>query len=240
MLRGVIGGACAVKGRLDGSIPRAGELDPNSVARALSLISRPTTHVPSEIVPRPPTLCPGCPHANMFDTLRDAIQDHPGARVFSDIGCYTLGALPPYTAIDTCVCMGASVGMAKGAADAGFHPVVAVIGDSTFLHSGTTPLLDAVTANTPMTLVILDNKTVGMTGGQPTIRPSSELEGLVRGLGVPEAHLHVLEAHPRNVAANTEVLRREVDHHGLSVIIAVRECIETAKRSKQERATTSG
>jgi indolepyruvate ferredoxin oxidoreductase alpha subunit len=87
-----------------------------------------------------------------------------------------------------------------------------------------------------MTLVILDNKTVGMTGGQPTIRPSSELEGLVRGLGVPDEHLHVLEAHPRHTAANTEVLKREVAHHGLSVIIAVRECIETVKRSKQEKA----
>jgi indolepyruvate ferredoxin oxidoreductase alpha subunit len=86
--------------------------------------------------------------------------------------------------------MGASVGMARGAADAGYHPVVAVIGDSTFLHSGVTPLMDAVAADTPMTLIILDNKTVAMTGGQPTIRTSSELEALVRGLGVPSGHLH--------------------------------------------------
>ena len=90
-----------------------------------------------------------------------------------------------------------------------------------------------------MTLLILDNKTVGMTGGQPTIRPSSELEGLVRGLGVPDAHLHVLEAHPRNTAANTEILKREIQHRGISVIIAVRECIETAKRSKQEKAAAA-
>jgi hypothetical protein len=130
-------------------------------------------------------------------------------------------------------------GMAKGAADAGFHPVVAVIGDSTFLHSGVTPLLDAVASDTPMTLLILDNKTVGMTGGQPTFRRSSELEGIVRGIGINPDHFHVLEAHPRHLAENTEVLRREVNHRGLSVIIAVRECIETAKRSKQDKTAQS-
>jgi indolepyruvate ferredoxin oxidoreductase alpha subunit len=90
-----------------------------------------------------------------------------------------------------------------------------------------------------MTLVILDNKTVAMTGGQPTIRSSSDLEALVRGLGPPAAHMHVLEVHPRRMAENTEILRREVDHRGLSVIIAVRECVETAKRSKQEKAAAS-
>jgi indolepyruvate ferredoxin oxidoreductase alpha subunit len=90
-----------------------------------------------------------------------------------------------------------------------------------------------------MTLVILDNKTVAMTGGQPTIRSSSDLEALVRGLGLTAAHMHVLEVHPRRMAENTEILRREVDHRGLSVIIAVRECVETAKRSKQEKAAAS-
>jgi indolepyruvate ferredoxin oxidoreductase alpha subunit len=85
-----------------------------------------------------------------------------------------------------------------------------------------------------MTLIILDNKTVAMTGGQPTLRSSSELEAVVRGLGVPPAHLHVVEAHPRRMAENTEILRREVNHRGLSVVIGVRECIETAKRTKQE------
>jgi indolepyruvate ferredoxin oxidoreductase, alpha subunit len=240
-LRGIVPPPVEIQGRQSGHVPPDGELNPDIVRAALGLPARRGTNLITMQIPeRPPQLCAGCPHSDSFGSLTDAIREFPNAIVTSDIGCYTLGALPPYNAIDTCVCMGASVGMAKGAADAGFHPVVAVIGDSTFLHSGTTPLLDAVTANTPMTLVILDNKTVGMTGGQPTIRPSSELEGLVRGLGVPEAHLHVLDAHPRNVAANTEVLKREVEHHGLSVIIAVRECIETAKRGKQDRAATSG
>jgi indolepyruvate ferredoxin oxidoreductase alpha subunit len=184
-------------------------------------------------------LCAGCPHGDSFHSITDALASFPDAIVTADIGCSTLGALPPYNAIQTCVCMGASVGMAKGAADAGYHPVVAVIGDSTFLHSGVTPLMDAVAADTPMTLLILDNKTVAMTGGQPTIRTSSELEALVRGLGVPPDHLHVVEAHPRRMAENTAILRREVEHRGLSVIIGVRECIETAKRSKQERSAVS-
>ena len=93
----------------------------------------------------------------MFDYLRDAIEGHPGARVFSDIGCYTLGALPPYEAIHSCVDMGASITMAKGAAEAGVRPAVAVIGDSTFTHSGMTGLLDVVEDRSPVTVMILDN-----------------------------------------------------------------------------------
>jgi indolepyruvate ferredoxin oxidoreductase alpha subunit len=195
----------------------------------------PGLHLPA----RPPQLCAGCPHSDSFHAITGAIAGFPDAVVTADIGCYTLGALPPYTAIESCVCMGASVGMARGAADAGLHPVVAVIGDSTFLHSGVTPLMDAIAADTPMTLLILDNKTVAMTGGQPTIRPSSGLESLVRGLGVPDDHLHVLDAHPRHTAANTEVMRRAFEHRGLSVIIAVRECIETAKRGRQIKVDTT-
>lgn len=239
-LGGIVPPPVEIQGRLSGHVPPDGELNPDIVRAALGQPARRGLTLPGLDLPgRPPQLCAGCPHSDSFHSVTDAIREFPDAVVTSDIGCYTLGALPPYNAIDTCVCMGASVGMAKGAADAGFHPVVAVIGDSTFLHSGMTPLLDAVTADTPMTLLILDNKTVGMTGGQPTIRPSSELEGLVRGLGVPEDHLHVLEAHPRNTAANTEILKREVHHRGISVIIAVRECIETAKRSKREKAAAA-
>jgi len=106
----------------------------------------------------------------MFDFLRDALPDYPGARVFSDIGCYTLGALPPYEAIHSCVDMGASLSMAKGAAEAGVHPSIAVIGDSTFTHSGLTGLLDIVEDRSPVTVIISDNMTTGMTGGQPAQR----------------------------------------------------------------------
>ncbi|MEI6669111.1 MAG: thiamine pyrophosphate-dependent enzyme [Acidobacteriota bacterium] len=236
-LRGIVAPSFEIQGRESGHVPPDGELNPDIVRASLGLPVRQGLAIESlKLPPRPPQLCAGCPHGDSFHAVTAALAGFPDAVVTSDIGCYTLGALPPYNAIQSCVCMGASIGMAKGAAEAGMHPVVAVIGDSTFLHSGMTPLLDAVTQDTPMTLLILDNKTVGMTGGQPTIRPSSELEGLVRALGVPDGHLHVVEAHPRHDARNTDLLRRELEHRGLSVIIAVRECLETIKRSKQEQA----
>ncbi|MEZ5331198.1 MAG: thiamine pyrophosphate-dependent enzyme [Thermoanaerobaculia bacterium] len=132
--------------------------------------------------------------------------------------------------------MGASVGMAKGAADAGLRPVVAVIGDSTFLHSGITPLLDAVVADTDMTLLILDNEAVGMTGAQDTVLPASRLESVLHGLGVGAAHLHVLASHPRRVEEMAAVLRREIEHPGLSVVVSVRECLEHARKTaRRER-----
>ena len=140
----------------------------------------------------------------------------------SDIGCYTLAALPPLEAVESCVCMGASIGMAKGASDAGLRPAVAVIGDSTFLHSGVTPLMDAVAADTDMTVVILDNEVVAMTGAQPTLLPSSRLPPLLLGLGVDPDHCHVIDAHPRRTTQNAAVIRRELEHPGLSVIVAVR------------------
>jgi indolepyruvate ferredoxin oxidoreductase alpha subunit len=240
-LRGILPPAgLEILGRESGAVPPDGELNPDIVRTSLGLPPRKSLALPGAPLPnRPPQLCAGCPHGDSFHSITDALASFPDAIVTADIGCSTLGALPPYNAIQTCVCMGASVGMAKGASDAGYHPVVAVIGDSTFLHSGVTPLMDAVAADTPMTLLILDNKTVAMTGGQPTIRTSSELEALVRGLGVPPGHLHVVEAHPRRMAENTAILRREVEHRGLSVIIGVRECIETAKRGRQEKAAAA-
>jgi indolepyruvate ferredoxin oxidoreductase alpha subunit len=124
--------------------------------------------------------------------------------------------------------------MAKGAADAGLHPALAVIGDSTFLHSGITPLMDAVAAATPMTLLILDNGTVAMTGLQATRLPGSRLEPLLLGLGVAREHLHVVEVRPRRPAALAALLRAELAHRGVSVIVAVRECVELAKAVRRE------
>ena len=108
------------------------------------------------------------PHIDTYKALNEALQDYSKGRVFSDIGCYTLGALPPYEAINSCVDMGASITMAKGAADAGLTPSVAVIGDSTFTHSGITGLLDAVNDKSNIKVIILDNSTTAMTGGQPS------------------------------------------------------------------------
>lgn len=102
----------------------------------------------------------------MYTALNDTLATYKDPKVFGDIGCYTLGWLTPFNAIDTVVDMGASISMAKGAADAGQHPSVAIIGDSTFTHSGMTPLLDAVNENSSIVVVISDNLTTGMTGGQ--------------------------------------------------------------------------
>ncbi len=232
-LRGLLPQAVAIEGKLSGRLREDGELTPDAVRQALLLPPRPVKHfLAGPLPPRPPQLCSGCPHADIFHAIQIARKTYPETAITSDIGCYTLGALPPYSAIESCLCMGASVSMAKGAADAGLHPVVAVIGDSTFLHSGITPLIDAVAANANMTLIILDNAAVAMTGGQPQLLPSSRLEKIVLGLGVEPEHLKIITALPRETQKNSETLLAEMNYRGLSVLIAVRECVETAKKKK--------
>jgi indolepyruvate ferredoxin oxidoreductase alpha subunit len=235
-LRGLVPPPVEIRGKESGEVPPDGELNPDIVRKALGLGERKGLEAPGvRLAGRPPQLCQGCPHADTYNAIKKALADYAPTMVTSDIGCYTLGALPPYSVIETCVCMGASVGLAKGAADAGFHPVLAVIGDSTFLHSGVTPLMDAAAANTNMTLLILDNEGVAMTGGQPTILPSSRLEPLILGLGVDPQHFHILDAHRKNTEKNAAVIRGEIEHRGLSVIVAARSCLELAKkRAKKE------
>ncbi len=234
MLRGIVPPDVEILGRESGGVPPDGELTPDIVRRAFGLRERRGQEIPGLSLPnRPPQLCAGCPHADSFDAIKLAIASFQSPVVTSDIGCYTLGALPPYNAVESCVCMGASIGMAKGAADAGLKPAIALIGDSTFLHSGVTPLMDAAAADTDMTLIILDNETTAMTGGQPTILPRTRIEPLVLGLGIDPAHCHVITAHHKDTEKNREIIRKEVEHPGLSVIIAVRECIETIKVKKQ-------
>jgi indolepyruvate ferredoxin oxidoreductase alpha subunit len=234
-LRGIIPPRIEINGRMDESLPESGDLTPSIVRGALGLEIPESIEIKGLRLPtRPPQLCSGCPHRDSYDAISKAVSSYEQAMVTSDIGCYTLGALPPYSAIETCLCMGASIGIAKGAAEAGFHPVVAVIGDSTFLHSGVTPLMDAVSANVDMTLVILDNETVAMTGTQPTILPHTRLKDILLGVGVPEEHVHVFYAHPKKVDEHAEVIAREIEHKGLSVIVMVRECLESARRKKQE------
>ncbi|MHC4473842.1 MAG: thiamine pyrophosphate-dependent enzyme, partial [Planctomycetota bacterium] len=181
-------GRMKVRGRFDGTVPRTGELTPDLVRAALHRTGHEVPEPVGPLAPRPPALCSGCPHSDALESLKAAMAGQANGRAFADIGCYTLGALPPYEAIHSCVDMGASVAMAIGAARAGLHPSVAVIGDSTFMHSGLTPLVDAALEDTPMTLLILDNSTVGMTGGQPTAASGDVLVRTVIGLGVPEEH----------------------------------------------------
>ncbi len=223
----------AVLGKTSGTLPASGELTPDIVRRALGrgpLPSLPASGLP--LADRPPQLCVGCPHADTFKALNKALEGYAGSNVFGDIGCYTLGALPPYTAIHSCVCMGASIGMARGASDVGLHPAVSVIGDSTFAHSGITPLLGAARANTDMTVIILDNATTAMTGGQPTYGSGVGLLRLIEGLGVAKAHIRTIEPLPKNHERNVQVIKEEIDHRGLSVVVAVRECVQEQRKRR--------
>ncbi|HML23248.1 MAG TPA: indolepyruvate ferredoxin oxidoreductase subunit alpha [Aggregatilinea sp.] len=221
-----------VHGRLDGTLPRAGELNPERVAKALGHQIEAAYAVPEVVVDRPPQLCQGCPHADTYRALNTALEPYAKGRVFADIGCYTLGALPPFESINTCVEMGASITMAKGAADAGLTPTVAVIGDSTFSHSGMTGLLDAVQAHAPVTVIILDNETTAMTGGQDS-PANGVLEQIVSGLGVAQEHVRVITPLPRQHEVNADVIAQELAYEDVSVIIARRECLETARRRKR-------
>jgi indolepyruvate ferredoxin oxidoreductase alpha subunit len=234
-LRGLFGIAGkTVRGKLSGDLPQTGELSPEAVRPALGL--KPLDRLDLggfKLAARPPQLCVGCPHADTFNALNKAMKEHEKGNVFSDIGCYTLGAYPPYRAVQTCVCMGASVSMAKGGADVGIHPSIAVIGDSTFGHSGLTPLLEAAAAGTNMTVLILDNSTVAMTGGQPSYASGERLLRMIEGLGVDREHIRVIEPLPKNLDKNTLIIKEEIDYPGLSVIVPVRECLEESKKKKR-------
>jgi indolepyruvate ferredoxin oxidoreductase alpha subunit len=235
LLRGMLQLGKPVHGRLDGTLPRDGELNPVLVARALGLQTTSGQPVPQIVKARPPRLCDGCAHTDAFMALNEALQAYGRGRVFSDIGCYTLSALEPLEAINSCVDMGASITMAIGAADAGLVPAVAAIGDSTFTHSGMTGLLDAVNNNSPITVIILDNSTTGMTGGQ-TSSAFGKVEDICRGIGVAEEHIHVLKPLRKHHEENVEIIRKELEYQGVSVIIPRRECVQTLNRKVREKA----
>ncbi len=240
LLRGMVPSSVAVKGRLTGDLPRMGELTPDSVALSLSphsLIASSSNSeasnsplpIPELVVGRPPALCQGCGHRDMYAALNEVAREHENAKIFGDIGCYTLGALSPFHAIHACVEMGASITMAKGAADAGQFPSFAVIGDSTFTHSGMTGLLDCVNSKANVVVLISDNLTTGMTGGQDSAG-TGRLEAICEGLGVEKEHVRVVVPLPKNMEEIKQVLREEVAYNGTSVVIARRECIQTLKR----------
>ena len=236
-LRGLLDTSKTVYGKLSGELPLTGELDPDKVREGLKAVcgdieclrSR-ETHAASQVtMPRPPALCQGCGHRDVYGALNEALTAYDSPKVFGDIGCYTLGFLKPFNAIDSCVDMGASITMAKGAADAGQHPAVAIIGDSTFTHSGMTGLLDAINENSPVTVIISDNLTTGMTGGQDS-QGTGKLEEICLGLGAAPEHVRTIDSLPKNHDDMVAMFRQEIDYKGLSVIISRRECIQTARR----------
>ncbi len=235
MVKGFLNTGKPVHGRLDGTLPRDGELNPAIVARALGMEVTEGMPIPEIVKNRPPSLCVGCGHRDVYTDLNEAIKEYGTGRVFADIGCYTLGALPPFNAINSTVDMGASITMAIGAADAGLVPAVAVIGDSTFTHSGMTGLLDAVNVNAPITVIISDNSTTGMTGGQDSAA-LGRIVNICKGIGVDPDHIHVLTPLKKYHEENVAVMKKELAYQGVSVIIPQRECIQTfARRKKNER-----
>ena len=207
-----------------------GEYTPAMIGRAVLGIAPPESAATPQGLPgRPPVMCAGCPHRGTFYVLKKL-----GLTVSGDIGCYTLGAVPPLSAVDTCVCMGASVsaalGMAKARGPEFNKKLVSVIGDSTFIHSGITGLIDIVYNQGANTVIILDNSITGMTGHQDnpttgkTIRGEStrqvDLALLCRAVGVE----HVQVVDPFDVKALEAAVRQETAREEPSVIIAQRPC----------------
>ena len=182
---------------------------------------------------RPPNLCPGCPHRATYYAVKQVYG--PDAIHPTDIGCYTLGLLPPISMADFLICMGSSVSSSCGFSEASDQKVVSFIGDSTFFHSGITGLVNAVHNNHKFTLVILDNGTTAMTGHQPhpgvdtaplgVERTQVSLEDVVRGCGVKDVHV----VKPFKVKKTMEAVKAAMEYDGLSVIISREICPLFAK-----------
>ena len=234
LVKGMLGAGYNVCGRLTGTLPRTGELTPDCVAAALGVEAPEILPQAKNLAARPPQLCQGCGHRDVYAALNKVAEEYPDHRIFGDIGCYTLGALPPFKALSSCVDMGASITMAKGAADAGLFPAIAVIGASPFTPSGMTGLLDAVNDKSNITVIISDNLTTGMTGGQDSAG-TNKFEAICIGLGVEPEHVRVVVPLPKNMEEITRTIREEIEYNGVSVIIPRRECIQTAARHARER-----
>ena len=213
--------------------PRIGEFSPEVVREGLrkaGLLEGAEEDAPFAVTPtaRPPVLCSGCPHITSYMAVRSV-----NARVTGDIGCYTLAAVDPLKAIDTCVSMGSSIGIAVGVAKAGLEtkPIVATIGDSTFLHGGIPALIDAVYNDANITVMILDNHIVAMTGGQDhpgtgrTLRGEEthrvDFEEMVRACGVKS--VKTIDSY--DMAALYQALREAVEYKGVAVVISDRPCV---------------
>lgn len=212
--------------------PRAGEFSPEVVragfVKAGILPPQPVSNGwTPELVIRPPVLCAGCPHTSSFLAVRAA-----GARVAGDIGCYTLGCLDPLRGLDTCVAMGSSIGNAIGMSKAGeTKPIVATIGDSTFLHAGLPALIDAVYNQANIAVMLLDNHITAMTGGQEhpgtgkTLRgepaPQIDYAALIRAIGVQ----WVRTVDSYDLAATQQALREAIAYRGVAVLISNRPCV---------------
>ena len=236
-----------IKGKGVGKLSRLFEYDPGLVRGAIATYFEVPYEPPKPVdlsgIPdlpgRPPNLCPGCPHRATYYAVKEVYGEdaiHP-----TDIGCYTLGVLPPISMADYLICMGSSVSSSCGFAQATDKKVVSFIGDSTFFHSGITGLVNAVHNNHKFTLVILDNGTTAMTGHQPhpgvdttpmgVQRTQIDLEELVRGCGVKDVHV----VRPLKLKKTMEAVKAAMDYDGISVVISRELCPLFAKAIGQAR-----
>ncbi|MCK5073100.1 MAG: hypothetical protein KAQ98_06705 [Bacteriovoracaceae bacterium] len=227
-----------VYGRRDKSLPMDGELNPIILKKCMELPLAESKKESEVVVPaRPPRLCDGCGHRDAFNSMKDALKnigvDEP--RIFGDIGCYTLGVMPPFDMINTCVEMGASVGMTLGAAEAGLEPSIGVIGDSTFFHSGLPTLISMAKSKTAnANLVIVDNKITGMTGQQPTVAIDI-FEDIARSFGFSEEQIHVLKPLPQKHEENVKYLENVFSQKRPDIIIFRRECVQALRKKLYQK-----
>lgn len=232
--------------------PRNGELNLNKVINGLTSfldIANPFVDMPVDTIdlhkasPRPPVLCAGCSHRNTFYALK-LMEEKLGVNAVwsSDIGCYTLGFYKPIETIDTCICMGGSIGMANGIAKFHNGPVFALIGDSTFFHTGVPGLINAVYNQNEIIVVILDNATTAMTGAQPhpgtgekiTGEPGTKvpLEQIVKGAGIDDDHLWVVDSN--ELEQTTKAIEQAIKSRGPKVIISRHICSQLERKVKKD------
>ncbi len=232
-----------ILGKASGHLPRALEFSPglvkDAIAKAFGVEYSPPrapdlSWVP-ELPPRPPTLCPGCPHRETYRVVKEVLEElgELSRTIFpTDIGCYTLGLLPPIQMADYLICMGSSVGSPGGFSKATDHRIVSFIGDSTFFHAGLSPLASALYNRHRFTLVIMDNETTAMTGHQPVPsqelrppeledRPRIDIESVVRAFGISQ----VVTINPYKKEEAKAAIKPLLEKDELSVIIAKAPCI---------------
>lgn len=240
-----------VHGKLDGTLPRVFEFNPEIVQEGIGKVLNIESHkkkmeIGISLPERPPTLCPGCPHRATYYAVKSSVSDLNLKDVIfpTDIGCYTLGIEAPYEAGDYLLSMGSSIGTSCGFSKATQQKVLSFIGDSTFFHAGIPPLINAVHNKDDFVVVILDNRTTAMTGGQPhpglpvdglgDEAPEISIEELVKATGVE----FIETINPLNLSKSRDVIKQALQYQGVAVIISKCPCMLIKTRGKKKQFIT--
>lgn len=230
-----------VYGKLDGTLPMTYEFSPDILKSALGnamnidLPEKKSLKTDLTLPARPPVFCPGCPHRGMHDAVKKAVEELGIDVIYaSDIGCYTLGYMPPFNMADYLLSMGSSMGTGSGLSKFSGKRVISFIGDSTFFHAGISGLINAVHNNDTMTVVIFDNRITAMTGGQPNAGMFQEgkkeisIEAIVKAIGVN----FLKTVNPYNIKASEEAVKEALSQEGVSVVIAKQPCVLITPKKK--------